>query len=170
MYLYSHSAPFPVLFSSSCNNLSVPYILALIYSRLPFSDSSGIPSCRLFPMSHDILLHPKILTSAIFTSIMPPKNPQNPDLTTSAPAPTYSIDESNWRTLRDVINSSHLKPSPGPSICNGTPADFIPHITMAHTCGLTSGISGTPTLPNMIKLPNTTAAQECQWAYYAQGL
>src|SRR5258706_11733459 len=98
---------------------------------------------------------------------MPPKNP---DPTSSAPAPAYSVDESNWRTLRDVINSSPLEPSPGPSICNGTPADFIPHITLAHTCGLTSGISGNPTLPTMIKLPNTTAAQECQWAYYAQGL
>src|SRR5258707_7974042 len=41
---------------------------------------------------------------------------------------------------------------------------------MAHTCGLTFGISGIPTLPIMIKLPNTPAAQECQWAYYAQGL
>src|SRR5258705_4175752 len=98
---------------------------------------------------------------------MPPKNP---DPTTSAHAPAYSVDESNWRTLRDVINSSPLKPSLEPSICNGTPADFIPYITMAHTCGLTSGISGTPTLPSMIKLPNTTTAQECQWAYYAQGL
>src|SRR5258708_12849630 len=95
---------------------------------------------------------------------------KNPDPTTSTPAPAYSVDESNWRTLRDVINSSPLEPSPGPSICNGTPADFIPHITMAHTCGLTSRISGTPTLPSMIKLPNTTVAQECQWAYYAQGL
>ena len=85
---------------------------------------------------------------------MPPKNP---DLTTSAPAPAYSIDESNWRTLRDVINSRPLEPSLGPCICNGTPADFIPHITMAHTYGLTSRISGTPTLPIMIKLPNTTA-------------
>ena len=90
---------------------------------------------------------------------MPPKNP---DPTTSAPAPAYSIDESNWRTLKDVINSSPLKPSPGPSIYNGTPADFIPHITMTHTYGLTSGISGTPIIPSMIKLPNTTAAQEYQ--------
>src|SRR5258706_12061702 len=98
---------------------------------------------------------------------MPPKNP---DLTTSAPTLAYSVDESNWRTLRDVINSSPLKPSLGPSICNGTPADFILHITMAHTCGLTSGISGTPTLSIIIKLPNTTTAQECQWAYYAQEL
>ena len=76
----------------------------------------------------------------------------------------------NWRTLRDVINNSPLKPSPRPSICNGTPTNFIPHITMAHTCGLTSGISGTPTLPAMIKLPNTMAAQECHWVYYSQGL
>src|SRR5258705_11856185 len=62
VYLYSRSAPFPILFSSSRNNLSVPCTLALIYSRLPFSDSSGISSCRLFPMSHDILLHLKIHT------------------------------------------------------------------------------------------------------------
>src|SRR5258708_1309649 len=122
MYLYSPSAPLPVLFLfSSRNNLSVPCILALIYSRSPFRDSSGTSSCRLFPMSRDILLHLKIHSSAILTPIMPPKNPQNPDPTTSAPAPTYSIDESNWKTLRDVINSSPLKPSPGPSIYNGTP-------------------------------------------------
>src|SRR5258706_11915612 len=118
-------------------------------------------------MSHDILLCQKIYTSSILTSIIPPKNPQNPDPTTSAPTPTYSINESNWRSLRDIINSSPLKPSPGPSIYNRTLADFILHITMAHTCGLTSRISGTPTLPIIIKLLNTTKAQECQWAYYA---
>src|SRR5258706_2100883 len=36
VYLYSHSASFPVLFFSSCNNLSVPCTLALIYSRSSF--------------------------------------------------------------------------------------------------------------------------------------
>src|SRR5258706_635114 len=75
MYLYSHSAPLPVLFLfSSRNNLSVPCILALIYSRSPFRDSSGTPSRRLFPTSHDILLRLKIHTSAIYASKKPRSN------------------------------------------------------------------------------------------------
>ena len=92
---------------------------------------------------------------------MAPKNSPSPN----PPPPTstliHSVYERNWRTLRDIINNSPLKPSPRPSICNRTPADFIPHITIAHTCVLTSRISGTSTLPAMIKLPNTTVAQEC---------
>ena len=101
---------------------------------------------------------------------MAPKKTPSPDPAPPISTPTYSVDEMNWRTLRDVINNSPLEPYPKPSIYNGTLADFIPNITIAHTCGLTSGISGTPTLLAMIKLPNTTVAQECQWAYYFQGL
>ena len=115
-------------------------------------------------MSRDILLR-LLYTSAISHLNMAPKNSPSPDPASSTSTPTNSVDEINRRTLRDVINNSPLEPSPRPSICNGTPADFIPYITMAHTCGLTSGISCTPTLPAMIKLPNTMAAQEYQWAY-----
>jgi hypothetical protein len=88
----------------------------------------------------------------------------------SSPGPAYTLEENHWRNLRDALNHTPLDPSPRPSIFNGTPADFVPHITMAHTCGLTSGISSTPTIPNMIVLANTSAAQECQWMYYDQGL
>ena len=102
---------------------------------------------------------------------MSAKNSKTPS-TTADPSsgPTYTVEETNWRTLRDALNHTPLEPSPRPYIFTSTPNDFVPHVTMAHTYGLTSGISGTPTLPTMIVLPNTSAAQECQCMYYDQGL
>src|SRR5258705_1343694 len=43
VYLYSHSAPFPVLFSSSRDNLSVSYTLALKYILVHLSVIAQVP-------------------------------------------------------------------------------------------------------------------------------
>ena len=81
---------------------------------------------------------------------MSTKAPKNQSQAPATPGPAYTLEGMNWRTLRDALNDNALDPAPRPSVLNGTPADFIPHITLAHTCGLTSGVSGTPTMPTMI--------------------
>ncbi len=73
----------------------------------------------------------------------------------------------NWRILRDTLTSFPLEPSSTPTIFDHTPADLVPPLTLAHTCGLTSGIYTTPTLPTMIPYE---VAQDCQWKYFQQGL
>ena len=74
-------------------------------------------------MSHDILLYLSY-TSAISYISMAPKNSPSPDPAT----PTYSIDEMNWRTLRDIINNSPLEPSV--TTRRIEPLDKIPRLSL----------------------------------------
>src|SRR5258706_10280576 len=63
----SCSFPFLLMQQPVC-----PLYLSLnIYTCLPFQDSSGTSSCRLFPTSRDILLRLKIHTSTIYASKKP---------------------------------------------------------------------------------------------------
>ena len=87
-----------------------------------------------------------------------------------APGPIqYTIQERTWRTLRDALKVATIPLDPLPYVPYGTPPELATHIDAAYNAGILTGV-GRNTPYDIVTLPNTSAAMECQRKYFQHGL
>ena len=81
----------------------------------------------------------------------------------------YTVQEQTWRTLRDALKVATIPLDPLPYVPYGTPPELAPHIDAAYNAGILTGI-GRNTSYDIVTLPNTSAAMQCQHKYFQHGL
>ena len=108
------------------------------------------------------------------TSIAPLRTaspvPAGPSTLPDAPGPIqYTVQERSWRTLRDALKVATIPLDPLPYVPYGTPPELAKHIDAAYNAGILTGV-GRNTSYEIVTLPNTSAAMECQRKYFQHGL
>ena len=87
-----------------------------------------------------------------------------------APGPIqYTIQERTWRTLRDALKVATIPLDPLPYVPYSTPPELATHIDAAYNAGMLTGV-GRNTSYDIVTLPNTSAAMECQRKYFQHSL